>query len=365
MFLNESYYGKTPEALAIEKAFRNMQAVTKDEDMSHEAVRYLKLCEAIHAFANTGVRLDLEDDVICYVIYEIDENEKAKLEMTKHGLRLLAPSKMIIFITYGNDYLYKTNKKFLFTPGELTAITLHEIGHVYAPHIIPLENSLELLRRAINVKTGIYMKGDRNLNREKNDMKLIVSSITDYLRKRPVTEIFSDTVQASSILVKNILAKLFPFRDGSYLDEKIADSYATAYGYGPELSSALNKIDKRVHSTQKGDSKLVGGVLALIMEALFDEHPNTLVRINETLSQLEYEAKKEKNPVRKKQLKSDICGVKAALKQYELISKSSNYNTSVSVYRRILASILPFSKGDLFGVLVSDLYGPEIFDTNA
>ena len=363
MFLNESYYGKTPEALAIEKAFKNMQAVTKEEDMSHEATRYLKLCEAIHAFANTGVRLDLEDDTICYVIYETDE--KVKLEMTKHGLRLLAPSKMIIFITYGNEYLYKSNKKLLFTPGELTAITLHEIGHVYAPYIIPLEDSLELLRRAINVKTGIYMKGDRNLSREKNDMKLIVSSIADYLKKRPVTEMFSDMVQASSIVVKNILAKLFPFSDKVYIEEKLADSYATAYGYGVELSSALNKIDKKFNYTQSGCNRYVGGVLALIMETLFDEHPNTLVRINETITQLEYDAKKEKNPIRKKQLESDIRGVRAALKQYELISKSSNYNTSVSVYRKTLASILPFSKGDVFGILVSDLYGPEVFDANA
>ena len=67
---------------------------------------------------------------------ETNQDEKVKLEMTKHGLRLLAPSKMIIFITYGNEYLYKSNKKLLFTPGELTAITLHEIGHVYDPYII-------------------------------------------------------------------------------------------------------------------------------------------------------------------------------------------------------------------------------------
>ena len=363
MFLNESYYGKTDKVLAIEKAFKNIQTTTKEEDTEEGAPKFTELCRAISAFTNTGVKLDIEDDAICYVIYE--KYLDAKVKMTKQGLRFTDPHKLDIFITYGTNYLYKTNKKFFFTPGELTAITIHEIGHVYAPYIIPLEDSLELLRRAINIKTGIYLQGDRNLNREKDDMKLIVSSITDYLKKRPVTEIFSDMVQASSILVKNILAKLFPFGDKHYIDEKIADSYATAYGYGAELSSALKKSDKRSKSTKKDKNRLVGGVLALRMETLFDEHPNTLVRINETITQLEYEVKKEKNPIRKKQLESDIRGVRAALNQYELISKSSNYNTSVSVYRKTLATILPFSKGDVFGILVSDLYGPEIFDANA
>ena len=363
MFLNESYYGKVAEVMAIEKAFKDIQTTTKEEDTKDGAPKFTELCRAISAFTNTGVRLDIEDDAICYVIYE--KHPDAKVSMTKHGLRFIDPYKLNIFITYGTNYLYKSKKKFLFTPGELTAITIHEIGHVYAPYILPIEDSLELLRRAINIKTGIYMKGDRNLNREKDDMKLIVSSITDYLKKRPVTEIFSDMVQSSSILVKNILAKLFPFDDKLYTEEKLADSYATAYGYGAELSSALNKIDKSSKSTQKDKNRLVGGVLALIMETLFDEHPNTLVRINETITQLEYEAKKEKNPIRKKQLEADIRGVKAALKQYELISKSSNYNTSVSVYRKTLTTILPFSKGDVFGILVSDLYGPEVFDANA
>ena len=363
MFLNESYYGKTAEVLAIEKAFKEIQTVTKEEDTKDGAPKFTELCRAISAFTNMGVGLDMEDDTICYVIYEKHPN--AKVKMTKHGLRFIDPYKTNIFITYGTDYIYKGKKKFLFTPGELTAITIHEIGHVYSQYILPVGDSLELLRRAINIKTGIYMKGDRNLNREKDDMKLIVSSITDYLKKRPVTEIFSDMVQASSILVKNILAKLFPFDDKLYTEEKIADSYATAYGYGAELSSALNKIDKYAKSTQKVENRLVGGVLALIMETLFDEHPNTLVRINETITQLEYEVKKERNPIRKKQLESDIRGVRAALKQYEMISKSSNYNTSVSVYRKTLASILPFSKGDVFGILVSNLYGPEVFDANA
>lgn len=362
MFLNESYYGKTPETLAIEQAFQNMQAVTKEEDTKDGAPMFMELCAAIHAFAHTGVRLDIEDDAICYVIYEKDVDEKVKLARTKHGLRLVEPNKIIIFITYGTNYVYKSKKKFLFTPAELTAITLHEIGHVYAPYLIPIEDSLELLRRAINIKTGIYLKGDKNLNREKDDMKAIVSSITDYLKHRPVTEMFSDMVQTSSILVKNILAKLFPFDDKLYAEEKLADSYATAYGYGPELSSALNKVDKYAKSTQIGKNKYVGGVLALIMELLFDVHPNTLVRINETITQLEYEAKKEKSSFKRKRLEADIRGVKAALKQYELISSSSNYNTSVSVYRKTLASILPFSKGDVFGILVSDLYGPEVFD---
>ena len=362
MFLNESYYGKVSEVMAIEKAFKDIQTVTKEEDTKDGAPKFTELCRVISAFANTGVQLDIEDDSICYVICEKHPDAKAK--MTKHGLRFIDPYKLNIYITYGTDYLYKSKKKFLFTPGELTAITIHEIGHIYAPYVLPIEDSLELLRRAINIKTGIYLKGNKNLNREKDDMKLIVSSITDYLKHRPATEMFSDMIQTSSILVKNILAKLFPFDDKLYTEEKIADSYATAYGYGPELSSALIKIDKYCNSTQKGQNRLVGGVLALIMETLFDEHPNTLVRINETIAQLEYEAKKEKNSFKKKRLEDDIRIVKTALRQYDLISKSDRYNTSISVYRKTLASILPFSKGDVFGILVSDLYGPEVFDTN-
>ena len=99
MFLNESYYGKTPETLAIEQAFQNMQAVTKEEDTKDGAPMFMELCAAIHAFAHTGVRLDIEDDAICYVIYEKDVDEKVKLARTKHGLRLVEPNKIIIFIT--------------------------------------------------------------------------------------------------------------------------------------------------------------------------------------------------------------------------------------------------------------------------
>ena len=44
MFLNESYYGKTPETLAIEQAFQNMQAVTKEEDTKDGAPMFMELC---------------------------------------------------------------------------------------------------------------------------------------------------------------------------------------------------------------------------------------------------------------------------------------------------------------------------------
>ncbi len=95
-----------------------------------------------------------------------------------------------------------------------------------------------------------------------------------------------------------------------YNDEKIADNFATMYGFGPESAKFEESIFRMNH---KGKYKFVNMTIELLAAPIMfifysgDPHPENLARILDQINILEIELEKEDvDPKMKKQIKEDI-----------------------------------------------------------
>lgn len=115
-------------------------------------------------------------------------------------------------IIIDSNILFGAYKSFTFTAGELTAILLHEVGH-----ILNIGEYIEIISREIDV----YIS--------KHNIVKIMSNIIflDRIAQILIREYFKST--------KGLMIRL-------YANQASADSWAVQYGYGSQLTSALKKI---------------------------------------------------------------------------------------------------------------------------
>lgn len=84
-------------------------------------------------------------------------------------------------------------------------------------------------------------------------------------------------------------------------NEKTADNFATMYGYGPALSTALNKMNGSVSAIDNGFDKIpilsniysINNSITTLILMSYDEHPDNISRIQDQLNMLKREAAKE------------------------------------------------------------------------
>lgn len=90
--------------------------------------------------------------------------------------------------------------------------------------------------------------------------------------------------------------------------ETTADSYAVKFGYGKELASTLDKMDKWV---KKEEAKHECGVICRLnkkIERTFDEHPETQVRIERIL---------QKDEVQRALISKDVPALRKAIMSFK------------------------------------------------
>ena len=366
MLLNESYYGKNVYTDRIESVFAETLKTPEKDNKANLLIKELE--DALSDFSGATINIDLDKDCICYTI-PVHYTKTPSIKVTKEGIKFTTPNECLIMVTFSPYLIFKDNHGHnLLNPGELTAVVLHEIGHNFLDSVIPLGNAVENLKRAVMVKTKVKMKASNPESyKQDNDFVQMIKDSIDFLKTyRP--DSFYDVFQTGSIAVKQVIANLIPFRDpNEYLDEKYADSFAVSYGYGKELASALKKLEYTIAKKNDKESNitsLIGGMMALMLELLFDEHPNTMARMQNTLTQLEYELNHGKYDAKTKaEIKKQISGTRTMMRQYDNMCKSSKYNAPKAVYNTIIMNLIPDNKtGDLFGHLVKDIFNPEILD---
>ena len=128
--------------------------------------------------------------------------------------------------------------------------------------------------------------------------------------------------------------------------ERFADSFAAAYGYGPELMSALHKLDTQTQQLDKGfivDTWTWSGSIApSILCLLIDPHPETQTRAKALLEDMEKLANNEQLPK----------NIRAACKA-EYIRSKKGYDLFVQVdpdqKKAITQRFMRKSKDYLFG----------------
>lgn len=149
----------------------------------------------------------------------------------------------IVFDIYG---LITVSKM---TAGELAAILIHEIGHVF--NAIYFEHKLSVLNQALyNIHTY------KDLKDKEKTFKIVYSelkSVDNTLTEKQVRDILSGNIILSSFALYKFINKTtgmdnlsldLDTKNDLYNSESLADIFAVRMGFGSDLFSALTKLKK-------------------------------------------------------------------------------------------------------------------------
>lgn len=262
--LNETYFGKSKELEIIEKSFdKAIQSKDKIDTTSLGVVA--KQLQKKFGFDNVSIGIDKTPELNAYTYIDIADIKKMRIK-TSEGYKALPGNTCSILVVFSPAMLTG-----VLSGKELTAITLHEIGHQFASKRILNSSSLRYM--------ASYIRGLSELDKIIRIASQETNSIADMFMmiRRVISKLTEDAVFAikyvinTLILLKDILKT--PTLKDTYnligdstkfsrimnyinnfdkvkkpirvhdLEEEMADSFATIYGYGPELASALTKIE--------------------------------------------------------------------------------------------------------------------------
>ena len=374
--LNEAYFGKTKGVLKIEKALGALrrkymgQYFSKDINLDPGIDDVCRAIEDAFGFGLVQFEVCIEAGINAFTMpigTSVDARGSKYMEVdTTNGYRYNKQANFaaIFYITSG---LFLNEA---FTDAEITAIILHEIGHNFTTSAIDYNGNLNVLN---NVLVGLYTFGVytvastnvvkrasinlnnymaktfRRLAEVYNSFKSVIGTwsyiIAEYLKfgefVNGITMPFSTMVTtiASNVWSITMRYALFPTRFlTGYDDERFADSFATMYGYGPEMQTALEKLHDRKYSVYAMDkfiseSPLIANYIdlfklpVLFIIYAFDEHPELPARMKNACTQIEYDLKNHHfRPAMKARIKHDLKVMQANLAKYEKINTDVTEN---------------------------------------
>lgn len=154
-----------------------------------------------------------------------------------------------------------------------------------------------------------------------------------------------------------------------FKDETLADNFATAYGYGSECMSAINKMMHAIqnnganNNNKKQTKKAIKSIPflesfidlcvrlpLLILINIVDCHPNNAFRTKHQIDMLKRELEKsELDQKMKNKINSNIKDLEETLDDFTTVSKKSHMFTNAWA-----ALLLTMCDGDLRGMLASN-----------
>lgn len=316
-------------------------------------------------------------------------NSKKHLKVNGRGYKFDEDSHYICGV-----YVYKgvfMSKEI--TDREIMGIILHEIGHNFQAAISNTQASMatasymlaavQAIIEVVNIRSihdayealimnPLMLLGQYNrLNKAIDDvlyqnfkglyhLKDVVQGIYSIL-SYPINKVIEYISYMIAIPLSPliILAQLTPYNvirmmiTGNYRGEKIADNFATIYGYGVETASVeekfmgdelLKKVKIPVISPMLGFVKAT----AVLLLSLPDEHPQAITRIKDQRDYLSKElASADMDPKVKKQLQAQIRTIDA---QIDRLSKFS--------YEGAISDSTYFNK--MYQAILYKLFGGDI-----
>lgn len=262
--VNETYFGKSKELELIEKSFdKAIQSKDKIDASSLGVVA--KQLQKKFGFDNVSIGIDKSPGLNAYTYIDIADIKKMKIK-TSEGYKALPGNTCSILVVFSPAMLSG-----VLSGKELTAITLHEIGHQFASKRILNSSSLRYMASYIrglseldkiiriasqetNSIADMFMMIRRVISKLTEDavfaIKYVINTLIllkDILKTPTLKDTYNligDSTKSNRIMnyIKNFDKVKKPIKVHD-LEEEMADSFATIYGYGPELASALTKIE--------------------------------------------------------------------------------------------------------------------------
>lgn len=130
-------------------------------------------------------------------------------------------------------------------------------------------------------------------------------------------------------LGSNVMSKIIGniVKPTAYTNERISDNFATYYGYGPELTSALGKMSTTDSGLEAKDYlnnvPIISNIInilsmpAEIAISAFDEHPEYLERLQDKIRMLKRELKKgDIDPKMKEEIEIQITQIEDSKEKF-------------------------------------------------
>lgn len=285
----------------------------------------------------------------------------------------------------------------VFTDAEVTAIILHEIGHNFQHEInsfisryMNAMRYMKIITTLARIITGMFGITPMGMGMDGKKKRIDISGIFQPLVQLIVTDPSVQAKMNSNVrgkfsgkiigsisyifgLIASVLSEIVAFTDKLTLglgnltfaiqyagasimvlpisllvsgigkgQENVADSFASEYGYGPDLISALAKIeiDPRASATnvdkEFNNFPLLSSIYALnslpltMVTGIFGTHPLTGKRAVNVVIELENEIKYSNlSPKMKKEVQAQIDEIKEITKSYDTLEKDGLSATAI------------------------------------
>lgn len=372
--LSEAYFGKK----VVEQAFLYFSVVRekfKDAkynpkmNMDPDVIKFNRSIEKTFGFSTFSLSISPDFSFNAYAVPIYVYLNPSDVQKIKSSL--LGGSSGFRFSDYGKIVaLSAINMGALesnLTNEELFAVLLHEIGHMFYEAVIDPIGKYHTASYISNILSRVNDRiYDIISNGTKDILNTDVMSDIDTITRPFMTKIalgvtnirkfitlpfhgvFTLYKLAKNKLVhENMFSNMTDKSKIAYTNEKFADTFASMYGYGPELHSALlksfknyeeNNVPKK-YAQPKGfiGKAIVFADIMLHDYLLFamnlkDEHPDGLTRINVAIQYLSKEIAKDNiDPKMKKELIDQVNNLKKQIEDY--ISFNGSEGDTLSVTR--------------------------------
>lgn len=340
--INEAYYGKVKplrDAERILGIFRKKYfGLTKHVNSANSDPLLYEFCEILRKqFGFKRLIITINSSILANAgTYGGGwiTCEKAKIIKTKNGFKYDGTVNMLMLIY--TQLIFNEE----ITDEEIMAVILHEIGHNFSQKTSNIVNvgkaaqTLELIAiylyciangwldvvfqcLLLTTNEGKGIMGDlyRILYKDNKACAILISAL-QFIINLPMGlyQTVMDLVPYINIdaLINNALGMNYLLITG-FVDERAADNFATIYGYGPELATALVKLENSATPIRKVVHKMpvLGWVFDMmkipenIVWSMVDEHPTTPSRAKAQYNYLLKELDKQ-SPALRKAVQEDI-----------------------------------------------------------
>ena len=303
-YISEGYVGKTKEVKKIEAVIAKMiktykadgivKNATAELDKSPEKREIENLIQKEFGFFS--VEIDIRPSMLPGAgtvpksILLRNNCNKMPTELTAHGEKWYDASHQYSFYMILSSDMFNGR----FTAGEVTACILHEVGHNFDVSLMSYIGDCMLWGACIAYGDIITPTIGHIIAKYIHKFITWVSNLTPVALLQGAIDSFAKLVTqvagpfgslsyigmmlaGTTVNVRGIIQMFIGFSG-----ERFADSFVTAYGYGPEFISFIDKIDTVLQTRNQGlviDTWTWSGTIApTIVNMLIDPHPEAQTR---------------------------------------------------------------------------------------
>lgn len=386
--IQEVFFGKTKELQALEKSLKVIRSDffkngTKTNSLP-SIQKFNRLVESTFGIKRFALRIDFSFfGINAYTIpvsIKLDNIGVSKKYITnKNSIKFAEDTNYCCIVNISYGMMLEED----ITDGEMLAIILHEIGHNFSSCLSSKSAMLSSIKKSLisieiimNVIQAFITDNPESRMQRTTDatvFTLFMLNSFDKLKLKILeNDIVNDSLSTVSLImgllnsikgfintftlllnpiryimtilfnslitIINYLPPIYFIKLLGYREEQMADSFATMYGYGPELISGLSKISRPSKAENSALCKLNELMLMplILLSIPVEEHPDEISRIKNNLDYLKKELK-DCDPRMRKEINQQIDEIETMLE--ETIEECKKANVSTHGFTRKIYSI--------------------------